>query len=1123
MRNPELSRLPVVLAAAIVGTAALAPLFAEGQVADGAEITLQRAQLATARAAASAAYIPELNVVYIFGGLDGTDANAPLYYFEIVEYEPVFGTVVRQGTDLPSPRAFTSAVWSGSHAYIFGGLDNFGAYLLDVLQYDPFSGTIGTSSTQLPTGLAGMSAVWTGTYALLFGGYDGTSVVGDILYYEPSSGTLYAVAANLPSGRLGTSAFWDGQYAYVIGGCLDFDCTIFSDEILQYDPATNEVVRMFSTLPDPLGATSVFWDGEYAYIVGGYDGTSANYPEVHRFDPLLDDMDPYIAAVPEGAGSYWAASAWTGTEGYLFGGINGCPPATYCRSVTSFVPTLALTQNEPPKAIFTKTESGLKVDVDGSGSSDPDGKIVRYEWDWGDGSSATVSFSPRSSHSYAKAGSYTVTLLVTDDQDATAKTFLLVKATDPGSGGGGGPSITSKVTGTIRDAAGLTVSSAPVLLFKPSTRGHWSLDQVVQADNQGNFNLPSVPSGDYLVGTIGENKLFHEKFTFNDASELANFRVPQSLEGRVSQTDLQQLKDRLKSAEVIEAGPLNPASPTTLTVNDATLPIRELGITSGTSVTGANVAIASFENKPHDQLPDPSGSCGKVYRYMAVGMADAQNNAISAQSVNMGFEVANDWLSGNGLKPQDVQMCVFDEKTKAWKSVRASYDESKKRFFSSVGDGASGGIYAIAGRPVNALLSALESNLPLLIVVGAAVGASGVLALKRDKLTRALGGGARPRRAPRPPPEAQPVAATTDARGVTTEAIAPEPMPLSPEPAAAAAPIPAAMAMRTAPEQLASREVIASGLTVQKGDKKVVDDVSFTIEHGQILAILGPSGGGKSTILKAIVGELPFSGEVSVFGADANKQRDAVKRLIGYVPQDIQLYPNMSVRENIEYFGAQYGRSRSELKQEAVELSNMLGMDEKIDEVIGNLSGGQQRRASIACALVSRPRLLVLDEPTSGLDPTTRRQLWRFLRQLKSKAGVAMIVTTHFIDEAEYADTVVILEAGKLVSSDSPENLKKALPGRGKAVEIELFDISEATMEKVRAVEAKAKGTGGIAQADYSGYAVRFYCEQPQTASSQLIQLLNESGVPFSKINVVDVTMEDVFVFHTGKRFPAAE
>jgi len=192
----------------------------------------------------------------------------------------------------------------------------------------------------------------------------------------------------------------------------------------------------------------------------------------------------------------------------------------------------------------------------------------------------------------------------------------------------------------------------------------------------------------------------------------------------------------------------------------------------------------------------------------------------------------------------------------------------------------------------------------------------------------------------------------------------------------------------------------ARGLSRRFGDLVAVDDASFQVERGAIFGLLGPNGSGKSTIIRMLLGVLPPSaGEASVLGFDAARDAEQVKSRVGYMSQHFSLYADLSVRENIDFYGRIYGVERQRLASRREEVLQLTSLTQT-EQLAGTLSGGWQRRLALACALVHEPDVLFLDEPTAGIDPVARRHLWDLLFELSGR-GVTLFVTTHYMDEAE--------------------------------------------------------------------------------------------------------------------------
>ncbi|MFD6400877.1 ABC transporter ATP-binding protein [Nocardia sp. NPDC060249] len=221
---------------------------------------------------------------------------------------------------------------------------------------------------------------------------------------------------------------------------------------------------------------------------------------------------------------------------------------------------------------------------------------------------------------------------------------------------------------------------------------------------------------------------------------------------------------------------------------------------------------------------------------------------------------------------------------------------------------------------------------------------------------------------------------------------------------------------RTAPPPIA---VQVANLTVKRGKRPVLHGLTLDIPRGSITGLLGPSGCGKTTLLRSIVGtQLVESGTVTVLGEPAGSA--GLRRRVGYVTQAPSIYADISVRDNVSYYAALYGRDRDDTESALV----AVGLADHADQLGDQLSGGQKTRASLACALVGKPELLVLDEPTVGLDPVLRVELWKQFRELAA-AGTTLLVSSHVMDEAEHCDKLLLMREGHLLAQLSPDELRE--------------------------------------------------------------------------------------------------
>ena len=221
-----------------------------------------------------------------------------------------------------------------------------------------------------------------------------------------------------------------------------------------------------------------------------------------------------------------------------------------------------------------------------------------------------------------------------------------------------------------------------------------------------------------------------------------------------------------------------------------------------------------------------------------------------------------------------------------------------------------------------------------------------------------------------------------------------------------------------------NKAIICEKLTKQFGDFKAVDQISFDVNQGEIFGFLGANGAGKTTAMRMLCGlSFPTSGKASVAGFDVYRQQEKIKASIGYMSQKFSLYENLTVSENIEFYGGVYGLSRSEIKTRGEEMISKLGLGNEAKKLVGELPLGWKQKLSFSVAIFHRPKIVFLDEPTGGVDPLTRRQFWDLIYEAASN-GITVFVTTHYMDEAEYCNRISVMVDGRVEALDSPANLK---------------------------------------------------------------------------------------------------
>src|SRR5579864_2640248 len=251
-----------------------------------------------------------------------------------------------------------------------------------------------------------------------------------------------------------------------------------------------------------------------------------------------------------------------------------------------------------------------------------------------------------------------------------------------------------------------------------------------------------------------------------------------------------------------------------------------------------------------------------------------------------------------------------------------------------------------------------------------------------------------------------------------------------------------------------SEQVVADELVKRFGSFVAVDHVSFRIARGEIMGFLGPNGAGKSTIIRILCGLLRASaGRAVVAGIDVSRDPEAVRQRIGYMSQRFSLYRDLTVEENLRFFGGIYRVPRSEFAERMRFAIDMAGLSGREGALVATLAGGWQQRLALGCAVLHRPPILFLDEPTSGVEPASRRRFWDLIHALAAD-GVAVLVSTHYMDEAEYCHRVALMNQGRLITTGSPAELKQsALAGKLLLVECDNLGAALAAIQHLPGVQ----------------------------------------------------------------------
>lgn len=292
--------------------------------------------------------------------------------------------------------------------------------------------------------------------------------------------------------------------------------------------------------------------------------------------------------------------------------------------------------------------------------------------------------------------------------------------------------------------------------------------------------------------------------------------------------------------------------------------------------------------------------------------------------------------------------------------------------------------------------------------------------------------------------------------------------------------------------------IYVDNLTRRFGDFVAVDHINFEVNAGEVIGYLGPNGSGKTTTIRMLLGLLePTEGSATVFGFDTFRQTEEVRKRVGYMSQKFAIYDDLTVRENLTFYGGVYGITDKSRIQATLELVGLKGHESTLT---ASLSTGWRQRLSLGIALVHEPKLLFLDEPTSGVDPTARRAFWDLIYEL-AESGVTILVTTHYMDEAEYCERVAVMRDGKLLAMDTPTNLKRSII-TGDVWEVYVQPL-ERGMDLLAAVP-------GVDRVGLTGDHLRVISSEVQKDALQ--SLLSREGLSVNKIEIGEPTLEDVFL-----------
>jgi ABC-2 type transport system ATP-binding protein len=295
-------------------------------------------------------------------------------------------------------------------------------------------------------------------------------------------------------------------------------------------------------------------------------------------------------------------------------------------------------------------------------------------------------------------------------------------------------------------------------------------------------------------------------------------------------------------------------------------------------------------------------------------------------------------------------------------------------------------------------------------------------------------------------------------------------------------------------------------LTKRFGKFTAVDRLSFTVKRGEIFGFLGANGAGKSTTIRMLCGLLQAtSGTASVGGYDITRQTDLVKQNIGYMSQKFSLYDDLTVEQNIRFFGGIYGLSETRLQERMAWVLEMADLQGREGSMTKTLSGGWKQRLALGCAILHEPPIIFLDEPTGGVDPISRRNFWELINRLSGE-GVTVLVTTHFLDEAEYCNDIILINAGRLIANGSPMELKTTY------MTTPLLEVTLSAGSIVEALESVRTQSWAI-ETSVFGTKLHVMVKEEEAGKEAIRQVLAGKGMTVARLERIVPSLEDVFLY----------
>ncbi|MCP4423273.1 MAG: ABC transporter ATP-binding protein [Chloroflexi bacterium] len=315
------------------------------------------------------------------------------------------------------------------------------------------------------------------------------------------------------------------------------------------------------------------------------------------------------------------------------------------------------------------------------------------------------------------------------------------------------------------------------------------------------------------------------------------------------------------------------------------------------------------------------------------------------------------------------------------------------------------------------------------------------------------------------------------------------------------------------------------------GDHEVVKGISFSVKEGEVFGLLGPNGAGKTQTISMLTGVIePTDGSAEIGGYDIRKQMSKVKEINGLVPQDLALYPTLSARANLNFFGRIYGLRGKDLKERVEDVLRIVSLTDRADDAVEKYSGGMKRRVNIAAGLVHHPRLFFLDEPTVGVDPQSRNHIFESVQRLNRERGMSIVYTSHYMEEVEMlCDRVAIIDNGEIIALDTIPNLIAMLGGG--VIHVGLQKVDETLLAQIQALPSVKQATlapqptaplpdgeTAVTPTPSTHSTIKVEAKKSQETLVQLLRFFNERDIQVASLQILEPNLENVFLHLTGKK-----